>query len=229
MNRLLRILRGTKPIVLYDTEFTCWKTSNTDNWRNFTQPRHLIQVSAIKVSPFPNSYIIDQREFLIKPNINLLKEHGYDFDNQELFPKPSEESPVISQFFEELTGLKAKNIMEQGIPLEQFYKEFMAFVNGDHAFAYGHDTEILGENLNYYSYHPGMTGHYAQQFLTKFHDIREVFNNNQLVDTSKFSSGTLYKAFDLNEEDVDVNGKQVHNANWDVKSLYRSLQELDKY
>ena len=51
-------------------------------------------------------------------------------------------------------------------------------------------------------------------------DIQPFFS--KLVNTKEYSSGTLYKAFDIIPRS-DVN---VHNASWDCLSLFLSLKKV---
>ena len=56
----------------------------------------------------------------------------------------------------------------------------------------------------------------------RFHDIQPFFS--KLVNTKEYSSGTLYKAFDI----VPRSDVEVHNASWDCLSLFLSLKKVIK-
>ena len=58
------------------------------------------------------------------------------------------------------------------------------------------------------------------KWRTYFQDIRPFFNKK--TDTSLYRCGTLYQAFDLKPNETP----EVHNALWDSKSLYWSLNHV---
>ena len=83
-------------------------------------------------------------------------------------------------------------------------------------FSYGNDYDVMKYNLKLNSINKKSRFY---KWEKKFYDIRPIFDF--YVDTSKYSSGTIYKAFD-----IDSKNANVHNALWDCKSIFYSLKYI---
>ena len=83
-------------------------------------------------------------------------------------------------------------------------------------FSYGNDYDVIKYNLKLNSINKKSRFY---KWEKKFYDIRLIFNF--YVDTSKYTSGTIYKAFD-----IDSKNANVHNALWDCKSIFYSLKHI---
>lgn len=214
------------PFVLYDTEYTCWKGSNTSCWKDFRQPRHLIQIGALRVSPFPDSKILEKKLWFVKPDQKYLAQR---FNVTEVTDGNPDDFP-ISKYFTDLTRVTRQQIDDQGISIQQFYKEFRDFVGSAHAFSYGCDEQVLYENL-FYANHVETCdelsldyARYGSWVLGHSHDLHSFFAH-QSIDIRLFTSGTLHQAFDIPADEVS-DDHHVHDAMWDVNSLYQSLRRL---
>ena len=80
--------------IIFDTEFTAWKNSNKNNWKNKNEYKELVQIGALKVKKTNNTLkIIDKLNIYIKPEIN-----------QEL-----------STYFKNLTGISQLTIEKKSV------------------------------------------------------------------------------------------------------------------
>jgi len=86
-------------------------------------------------------------------------------------------------------------------------------------YSMGNDYPVIKENLKLNSINRKSRFYKWEKC---FYDIQPFFS--KIVNTKEYSSGTLYKAFDIvPRSDVDV-----HNASWDCLSLFLSLKKVIK-
>ena len=217
-HRFMRYLHNDEYILL-DTEYTCWPDSLQTHWNMLKQPRHLIQISATRCSKFSNNDGLSKSA--VKDRLNIIIRPRY-----QLHPNVE-----ISDYFQELTGLTYDYINLNGVTLEEAFFRLQRFCGTTQVYCYGEDREILYENATKYldnSYSSHTTCVLALGMLaSSFYDIREMFGYYG-IDTTKYSSGSLHNRFGMSIEDIkakeaNLTDLQVHNALWDVTSLYYSL------
>ena len=126
-------------------------------------------------------------------------------------------NPTLSKYFINLTGITQQKLEQQGQSFSMAMAQFYMFCQKDqrklNLYSMGNDYPVIRENLIFNNI-PSQSIWYAWQ--TKFYDIKPFFLN-----TDKYSSGTLYKAFGIVPKNVSV-----HNASWDCISLFLSLKQV---
>jgi inhibitor of KinA sporulation pathway (predicted exonuclease) len=118
-------------IVVYDLEFTAWEGSMAERWLKPGQFREIVQIGAVRLDAHSLEETA-QFETLVKPRLN----------------------PVLSEYFERLTGITNAQLAARGQDLGKAYAEFLAFVAVSTTFAFGRDDLIFAENFKLY----GMAG-----------------------------------------------------------------------
>tara|TARA_B100000989_G_scaffold261428_1_gene212464 strand:- start:146 stop:817 length:672 start_codon:yes stop_codon:yes gene_type:complete len=189
--------------IIFDTEFTAWEGSQERKWKGVNEYRELVQISAIRVKKKGNTIAITKKLNLYAlPRIN----------------------PMLSDYFINLTGITQETLFKKAKPFKLAMKLFYRFCkNKDgekyNLYSMGNDYDVIKENLKLNSINKKSRFYKWQKY---FYDIRPFFS--KLVNTKEYSSGTLYKAFDIvPRTDVDV-----HNASWDCLSLFLSLKKVIK-
>ena len=187
--------------IIFDTEFTSWKNSIKNNWKNKNEYKELVQIGALKVKKTKKTLkIVDKLNIYIKPEIN----------------------PILSDYFKNLTGISQSIIEKKGISFLEGMKLFYRFCKNNKnekltLFSNGNDFDILKYNLNL---------HKVSKY-SKFYKWEKCFKDIALFfsfmgkSLSKYSSGTLYRAFN-----IKVKNPKPHDALWDSKSLFLSLKYL---
>lgn len=221
---ILRRMRN-RSFFLYDTEFTAWNGSVKTSWKN--QPRHLLQIAMIKVSPLPQAKILQEHVYYIKPDFYTL--HRIYRSNDIDYKYVNDMKSLVDPYITNLTGITHHDINTRGVMLKDFFAEFSKKMIQIDAYSFGSDFEVLRENLDYFD--ANCKSYYRRMIQENLHDITPVFrlNNQKLIDG--YCSGTLYQLYNLTKEDV-VEGSSLeksdqyhegHNALWDVLSLRKSL------
>jgi DNA polymerase III epsilon subunit-like protein len=186
-----------KKYILFDTEYTAWKNSLKTNWSKEGQYKEIIQISALKIN---NNKIIDNLNLYVKPLKN----------------------PKLSSYIIRLTGITNNKLKKDGISFEKAIHLFYDFAKGYKLYSYGNDYSIIYENLKIHSIDKKKyTKYFTQSFKNKFYDYIDLIKKYEMktktkINISLYTSGTLYKAFDINM------GKKhkIHNSMNDVKSLF---------
>tara|TARA_Y100000591_G_C21733447_1_gene645365 strand:+ start:125 stop:706 length:582 start_codon:yes stop_codon:yes gene_type:complete len=181
--------------ILFDTEFTAWQGSQKRNWSLSWEHKELISISALKVKKKKNKLeIIDKFNCYIKPRINK----------------------QLSNYIIKLTGITQKKIDTKGLYFIKALRKFYKFSKNLPLYSYGNDYTIIQENLDLYKI--TINSKY-ESWINSFFDICPIFQCYG-IDTSKYTSGTIYKHFDLKT----LNKIKIHNSEWDTYSLYITLQ-----
>lgn len=196
LHRFYQMMQQTS-FVLFDTEYTSWSNSLSTNWDNGQQRRELVQISAIKVSPFPEAKVVVKKDILVKCDVQL------------------------SQYFMDLTKITQKNVDMNGVRKHEGVKMFADFAGDLPIFSYGQDREILAENVADLGDFAKLR--YGYWMASNFYDIRELFYLYG-VDVYGYTSGSLYQYYGLDPKSFGYGNHQVHNAMWDTISLYQSLR-----
>lgn len=187
--------------IIFDTEFTAWEGSMERNWSGENEYRELVQISAFRIKKKGNKIAITKKlNLYILPRINR----------------------NLSEYFIKLTGITQEIIEERGIPFNQAMATFYRFCKNEKEQKYpmysmGNDYGVIKENLKLNSINRRSRFY---KWEKKFHDIAPLFS--PYVDTSLYTSGTLYKAFNI----VPNTHIAVHCASWDCLSLFLSLKKL---
>jgi len=113
--------------VVFDLEFTAWRGSMEQRWLRPGEYREVVQIGAVRVDA---KSITNGGEFsvLAKPRLN----------------------PVLSPYFEELTGVTNHMVAANGVDFAETYRAFVAFADGNSLFAFGRDDLVLRDNLKLY-------------------------------------------------------------------------------
>lgn len=198
MNRYYNKLPET--FIIFDTEFTSWKGSQERNWKGENEHKELIQISALKIKKKGETiYISKKLNIYVLPRINK----------------------NLSEYFINLTGITQKTIDKKGIPFKKAIDLFYKFCKGKKEEKYklysmGNDYNVIKDNLKLNSINKKSRFY---KWKKHFYDIKPLFS--ELVNINDYTSGTLYKAFD-----IKPNYKShVHNASWDCLSLFLSLKK----
>lgn len=180
-------------IIVFDTEYTTWAGAKERAWSGPNEYRELVQIAAQQVD-LDQQRVLDVYSAFVLPRINS----------------------TLSSFFTELTHITQEQVNTAGRDFAEVYPEFMAWCGTLPIFSYGSskatDGDILKENIDLYTLE--LTFDAAQH-----HNLRPLFAAAG-VDVSRYTSGQLYQAFDL-----QLTG-HVHNAMHDVDSLVQSLFAL---
>ena len=186
--------------VIFDTEFTSWLGSQQRNWSLPHEEKEVVQIAALKIKKLKTTIkVIKQFNIYIKPTLN----------------------PELSSYFINLTNIDQATIDNSGVNFKEALKLFYQFSKDEHGkkiklYSYGNDYDIIKENLKLNKY-PKKSKFYTWE--KNFVDIKKFFR--PYVDVNKYSSGTLYKAFKLRPQKVEV-----HNSLWDSMSLFISLKHV---
>ena len=180
--------------ILFDSEYTAWKGSQTRNWSLSWEHKELISISALKIKKNNNKLkIIDKCTYFIKPCIN----------NQ------------LSNYIINLTGITQYKINNEGTDLICALKKFYMFSENLPLYSYGNDYKIIHENLDLYKIDCDSK---YRLWMSKFFDIRIIFENYG-INTKKYTSGTVYKHFFIKP----THKIKIHDAEWDTYSMYLTL------
>ena len=188
--------------IIFDTEYTAWEESQKNNWNKQNEYMELVQIGALKIRKNKNKLeILDKISILIKPKIN----------------------PILSKYFINLTQITQNELNNNSYSFEDGMKIFydFCFYNNKNIslYSYGNDYSIILYNLDLYK---KLDDSVYRLWKKHFYDIKNIFKN--YIDVNKYSSGTLYTAFNINPD----NNISIHNALWDSMSLFLSLNHLDK-
>ncbi len=176
-------------LTVFDLEYTAWSGSMARHWLEPGQFREVVQIGAVKLDGRDLS-VLEEFDLLVRPRIN----------------------PVLSPYFEELTGIGNAAVAAQGVDFAQAYERFADFAGPGPICAFGHDEWVLEENMRLY----GITGY---RRLPRFADLRSWFAACN-VDPRGKNSFEIAPALGL-----DVGGR-AHNALHDARVLAASVEEM---
>jgi inhibitor of KinA sporulation pathway (predicted exonuclease) len=114
-------------VVIFDLEFTAWQGSMEHRWLRPGEFREVVQIGAVRL----DAVTLEETaafNVLARPRLN----------------------PVLSSYFEELTGVTNRALAEEGVDFAQAYRAFVAFADGTPTFAFGRDDLVLADNLKLY-------------------------------------------------------------------------------
>src|SRR6478736_8478446 len=91
-------------ITVFDLEYTAWECSMARHWLTPGEFKEVVQIGAVKLDA-DSFAILDTFEALVVPRIN----------------------PVLSPFFEKLTGITSRQLIRDGVDFSAAYAGFFAF------------------------------------------------------------------------------------------------------
>lgn len=113
--------------VVFDLEFTAWPGSMEHRWLRPGEFREVVQIGAVRIDAQSLAPTADFN-LLTKPRLN----------------------PVLSGYFEELTGITNGALAAGGMDFADAYRAFVAFAGGAPILAFGRDDLVLVDNLRLY-------------------------------------------------------------------------------
>lgn len=176
-------------ITIFDLEYTAWECSMARSWLTPGEFREVVQIGAVKLDA-ESFAVLDEFEALVRPRIN----------------------PLLSPYFEKLTGITSRQIAQGGEDFAIAYGRFLDFAGEGPIAAFGRDDRALRDNLRLY----GMTGARA---LPVFYDLRGWFAVLGL-DPRGMHSCDLAPAMGLPFEG------RAHNALDDARSVASVMAKL---
>ena len=113
-----------KQAIVFDLEFTAWEGSMRHHWLRPGEYREVVQIGAVKVDAVSLA-VLDSFDMLVRPRLN----------------------PVLSPYFEKLTGICTDAVRTKGRDFVEAYDAFFAFCGGAVTSAFGRDDFVFEENL----------------------------------------------------------------------------------
>jgi len=186
------MLQLPEKFVLFDTEYTAWSDSKATDWGGPNEHREIIQIGAIGV---------DLTAFS-------------ETDAFSAFVRPLK-NPQLSGFIIELTGITQSDV-DSGASFSDVFTRFSDFVGTRPAYCWGRDVDVFDENCL-------LTGETRRLPREQYHDLKPIIVPSleaRGIDEVQYSSGTLYRAFDLPET------RKAHDALNDMRNLLDALRAL---
>ncbi len=173
-------------ITIFDLEYTAWECSMARHWLTPGEFKEVVQIGAVKLDA-DTFTVLAEFDVLVRPRIN----------------------PVLSAYFEKLTGITNQKVARHGEDFAAAYAGFVDFVGEGPIAAFGRDDRTLQDNLRLY----GMA---FARTLPLFYDLRGWFAVLG-VDPRGMHSCDLGPALG-----VPFQGK-AHNALDDARSLAAAM------
>lgn len=142
-SRGLRLASPT--ITIFDLEYTAWECSMARHWLAPGEFREVVQIGAVKLDA-DSFAVLEEFDRLVRPRFN----------------------PVLSPYFEKLTGITNSRLARHGEDFAAAYAAFLEFAGEGPIAAFGRDDRALQENVRLY----GMT---RARALPVFYDLRGWF------------------------------------------------------
>ena len=180
-------------MIILDLEFTAWEGSQEHGWSRPGEFREVVQIGALRVGS-AGLEVTGEFNELVRP----------------------ERNPVLSDYFQQLTGISQADVDERGVPFLDALDRFADFCDGQYVLSYGNDMVILGENLVLQV----PQGRTPKRGLPPFVNIR-THVNRVLPATIGLSSGRLAFALGLAAR-ID----REHDALADCYSIVETLRHL---
>jgi len=114
-------------LTIFDLEFTAWEGSLARLWLGPGEFKEVVQIGAVRLN-LQSLEIEDSFDCLVRPRVNSL----------------------LSDYFENLTGITNKRLVAEGVDFEIAYRRFLDFAGGTVIAAFGHDEWVLEENIRLY-------------------------------------------------------------------------------
>lgn len=192
--------------IIFDTEYTSWKGCQEYGWQG-NQKKEVVQISAIKVSD----------------NLDIISEFG-------AFCKP-QVNPVLSDYFINLTHITNDKIKTEGRLFSDVYKDFEEFIEDNICYShswgtdyfYKTDGQVLEENLRLYNL--------SVKKDIIYRNIAPIFKELYMkhkIQVKSQSSGEICRILGI-EKNLEKMNLNIHNALYDVYSIYEGLKYFYPY
>jgi inhibitor of KinA sporulation pathway (predicted exonuclease) len=182
----------TTPILtIFDLEFTAWDGSLARQWLGPGEFKEVVQIGAVRLN-LQSLQREGSFDCLVRPRVN----------------------PVLSEYFENLTGISNRGLVTDGVDFEIGYRRFLDFAGGGVIAAFGHDEWVLEENIRLY----GLKG---LPPVPEFLELRKWFFDRG-VDPRGLHSCDIGPKLGVPFEG------QMHNALCDARSIAAGMSVLLK-
>jgi inhibitor of KinA sporulation pathway (predicted exonuclease) len=132
-------------VIIFDLEYTAWEGSMARGWLAPGEFREVVQIGAVKLDA--DSFAVEAEfDVLVRPRFN----------------------PVLSPYFERLTGISNARLAAEGMDFRRAYDRFLDFAGQNPIAAFGRDEKVLEENLR-------LCGVRDARALPLFYDLRGWF------------------------------------------------------
>lgn len=189
---MIRATGMMSSLVIFDLEFTAWADSMAGNWLAPGQFKEVVQIGAVRLET-KNLAVTAGFECLVKPRIN----------------------PMLSDYFETLTGITNARLAKEGIDFETAYRRFVDFARGDMIASFGHDEWVLEDNIRLYGLKEDLPA------LPPFLELRGWFDR-QGIDPRGLHSCDIGPLLGVPFEG------QMHDALCDARSIAEGVSVLIK-
>jgi inhibitor of KinA sporulation pathway (predicted exonuclease) len=132
-------------ITIFDLEYTAWECSMARSWLTPGEFREVVQIGAVR---------LDADSFAVKAEFEVLVRPRFN--------------PELSPYLENLTGITRDQVAGRGVDFRAAYDRFLAFAGDCPIAAFGHDEQVLEENLRLYGIRDAKS-------LPLFYDLRGWF------------------------------------------------------
>ena len=190
--------------VIFDTEYTSWAGCQEYGWRGY-QKKEIVQIAAIKVSDDLETV---EAEFNVycRPTIN----------------------PVLSTYFENLSGITNAFLQANGITFAEAYQQFKDFAGSLKCWSHSwgsaaddlSDGHVINENLRLYDLSADNSLNYGNIAAW----LRQQYQKAGISEPP-LSSGQIAKVLH-HEADLAALGLDEHNALYDVYSILGGLRHF---
>jgi len=113
--------------VVFDLEFTAWEGSMEHRWLRPGEFAEIVQIGAVRIDPATFA-VTDRFDALVRPRLN----------------------PVLSGYFEALTGITNAELGVRGVDFAHAYDAFVAFAGNAVTAAFGTDNLVVEDNIRLY-------------------------------------------------------------------------------
>jgi len=117
----------TPYLTIFDLEFTAWDGSLARQWLGPGEFKEVVQIGAVRLN-LQSLQMEGSFDGLVRPRVN----------------------PVLSDYFENLTGISNRRLAADGDDFEIAYRRFLDFAGGSVIAAFGHDEWVLEDNIRLY-------------------------------------------------------------------------------
>ncbi|QNJ13038.1 exonuclease family protein [Synechococcus sp. A18-46.1] len=181
--------------VLFDTEYTSWEGSLEFDWSRAGEYKEIVQIAGIKILDFDTF-------------------SGSVLFNRYILPS---KNPILSSYFQELTGISQDFLERHAISLTLAVHEFHKFCQGSKVFSWGDDFSIIKNNLNLQNVSNPLQA-------SNFQDLKSVYSSNGFAveGVSSAESSAIF------EESSFFEPGKKHDALSDALSIAASLNKLSK-
>ena len=111
-------------ITVFDLEYTAWECSMARRWLAPGEFKEVVQIGAVRMDA-DSFKVLAEFDVLVRPRIN----------------------PILSPYFEKLTGITTAMVARTGCDFEMAYGRFLNFAGTSPIAAFGRDERVLEGNM----------------------------------------------------------------------------------